>query len=408
VIVGAGVYSVIGSAAGLAHQSLWLSFVVGAGVAMLTALSYAEMATSFPVAGAEYVYLRKAWPGADWLAFSVGSILLLGGAATAATVEMAFAGYLRVFFDVPAIAAAGLLLALCTAVGIWGLRESSWLNIAFTLIEVAGLLMVVAAALWSDIRLPSQPAGAEPAVLAAAALLFFVYLGFEEVANLAEEVRDPARDLPMALFISLGVTTALYVMVAVALVSIAATADLAASEAPLATAIENVWPRAGNLLSGVALFATANTVLITLIATSRLAFAMGRDGEIPGVFAKVLPGRLTPWIATLLTFGLAVILLPAGSVKILAEISSFAALLAFLSVNIALIVLRYRMPDHPRPFRVPFAVGRLPILPLAAIVSIIVLLIHFEWAIYVAGLLALALTALAFLARQYLRRGNLL
>jgi amino acid transporter len=408
VIVGAGVYSVIGSAAGLAHQSLWLSFVVGAGVAMLTALSYAEMATSFPVAGAEYVYLRKAWPGADWLAFSVGSILLLGGAATAATVAMAFAGYLRVFFDVPAIAAAGLLLALCTAVGIWGLRESSWLNIAFTLIEVAGLLMVVAAALWSDIRLPSQPAGAEPAVLAAAALLFFVYLGFEEVANLAEEVRDPARDLPMALFISLGVTTALYVMVAVALVSIAATADLAASEAPLATAIENVWPRAGNLLSGVALFATANTVLITLIATSRLAFAMGRDGEIPGVFAKVLPGRLTPWIATLLTFGLAVILLPAGSVKILAEISSFAALLAFLSVNIALIVLRYRMPDHPRPFRVPFAVGRLPILPLAAIVSIIVLLIHFEWAIYVAGLLALALTALAFLARQYLRRGNLL
>jgi amino acid transporter len=375
---------------------------------MLTALSYAEMATSFPVAGAEYVYLRKAWPGADWLAFSVGSILLLGGAATAATVAMAFAGYLRVFFDVPAIAAAGLLLALCTAVGIWGLRESSWLNIAFTLIEVAGLLMVVAAALWSDIRLPSQPAGAEPAVLAAAALLFFVYLGFEEVANLAEEVRDPGRDLPMALFISLGVTTALYVMVAVALVSIAATADLAASEAPLATAIENVWPRAGNLLSGVALFATANTVLITLIATSRLAFAMGRDGEIPGVFAKVLPGRLTPWIATLLTFGLAVILLPAGSVKILAEISSFAALLAFLSVNIALIVLRYRMPDHPRPFRVPFAVGRLPILPLAAIVSIIVLLIHFEWAIYVAGLLALALTALAFLARQYLRRGNLL
>ena len=198
-----------------------------------------------------------------------------------------------------------MLLAFCTVLGIWGLRESSWLNIVFTLIEVAGLLMVVAAALWSDARLPSQPAGAEPAVLAAAALLFFVYLGFEEVANLAEEVRDPARDLPMALFVSLGVTTALYLMVAVAVVSIAATADLAASEAPLATAVENVWPRAGNLLSGVALFATANTVLITLIATSRLAFAMGRDGEIPGVFAKVLPGRLTPWIATLLTFGLA-------------------------------------------------------------------------------------------------------
>ena len=406
VIVGAGVYSVIGSAAGLAHQSLWLSFVVGAGVAMLTAFSYAEMATSFPVAGAEYVYLRKAWPGANWLAFSVGSILLLGGAATAATVAMAFAGYLRVFVDVPAIAAAGLLLAACTALGIWGLRESSWLNIAFTMIEVAGLMMVVAAALWSEVRVPPQTAGAEPAVLAAAALLFFVYLGFEEVANLAEEVRDPARNLPMALFISLGVTTALYVMVAVAVVSIAATAELAASEAPLATAIENVWPRAGNLLSGVALFATANTVLITLVATSRLAFSMGRDREIPGVFANVLPRRQTPWIAAILAFGLAAVLLPAGNVKILAEISSFAALLAFLSVNVVLIALRYRMPDHPRPFRVPFAVGRLPILPLAAIVSIVGLLLHFDWAIYVAGLLALTLTALAFLARQYLRDGN--
>ena len=141
VIVGAGVYSVIGSAAGLAHQSLWLSFVVGAGVAMLTAFSYAEMATSFPVAGAEYVYVRKAWPRANWLAFGVGSIILLGGAATATTVALAFGGYLRVFVDVPTIAAALALLLLCTALNIWGMRESSWLNIVFTSIEVAGLLM---------------------------------------------------------------------------------------------------------------------------------------------------------------------------------------------------------------------------------------------------------------------------
>lgn len=403
-IVGAGVYSVIGSAAGVAHHSLWLSFVVGAGVAMLTALSYAEMATSFPVAGAEYVYLRKAWPGADLLAFTVGSILLLGGAATAATVAMAFAGYLRVFVDVPTIAAAGLLLAFCTAIGIWGLRESSWLNVVFTLIEVAGLLMVVAAALWSNAQPAPQPIDTEPAVLAAAALLFFVFLGFEEVANLAEEVRDPSRDLPMALFVSLGITTALYVMVALAVVRIAATTELAASEAPLAMAIENVWPRAGNLLSAVALFATANTVLITVIATSRLAFAMGRDREIPSVFGKVLPARQTPYVATLLTFGLATTLLPASNVKILAEISSFAALMAFLSVNVVLIALRYRMPNHPRPFRVPFAVGRLPILPVAAIVSIVALSVNFDWVVYAAGLLAMALTMLAFFARQYARR----
>ena len=403
-IVGAGVYSVIGSAAGLAHQNLWLSFVVGAGVAMLTALSYAEMATSFPVAGAEYVYLRRAWPHADWLAFTVGSILLLGGAATAATVAMAFAGYLRTFIEVPTIAAAALLLAICTGLGVWGLRESSWLNVVFTLIEVTGLLMVVAAALSGEARSVTQPPPAEPAVLAAAALLFFVFLGFEEVANLAEEVRNPARDLPMALFVSLGITTVLYVMVALAVVSISAPAELAASEAPLATAIENVWPRAGNLLSAVALFATANTVLITVVAASRLAYSMGRDKEIPSIFGKVHPTRQTPYTAGLLTFGLAVVLLPASSVRVLAEMSSFAALLAFLSVNITLIALRYKMPDHPRPFRVPFAVGTLPILPVAAIVSIVALLVHFDWVVYAAGLLAAALTALAFLVREYVRR----
>lgn len=403
VIVGAGVYSVIGSAAGLAHHSLWLSFMVGAGVALLTALSYAEMATSFPTAGAEYVYIRKAWPGADGLAFGVGIVILLGGAATAATVAMAFGGYLRIFVEVPAIVAALALLAACTALNLWGLRESSWVNITFTSIEIVGLLIVVAAGVLSEATPPSAPV-AEPAVMAAAALLFFVYLGFEEIANLAEEVRNPARDLPLALFVSMGVTTALYVMVAVAVVSMAPTAELAASDAPLATAIEKVWPRAGNLLSAIALFATANTVLITLIATSRVAFSMGRDGEIPGLFAGMLKSRQTPWAAAILTFVMAAALVPAGSVKILAEMSSFAALLAFLSVNVVLIVLRYRMPGHPRPFRVPLAIGRMPLPPLAAIGSILALLVYFEWPIYAAGGLALLLSAVAFLARQWFRR----
>jgi len=330
-------------------------------------------------------------------------LILLGGAATATTVALAFGAYLRVFVDVPTIAAALALLTLCTLLNIWGMRESSWLNIAFTSIEVAGLLLVVAAGVLSEVTLPTVQAGAEPAVMSAAALLFFVYLGFEEIANLAEEVRNPARDIPMALFVSMGATTALYVMVAVALVSISPPAELAASEAPLTTAIENVWPQAGNLLSGIALFATANTVLITLIATSHLAFSMGRDGEIASVFARVLKGRQTPWVAALLTLAMAAVLLPVGNVQVLAEMSSFAALLAFLAVNVVLIVLRYRMPNHPRPFRVPLAIGQLPMMPLAAIVSIAVLLVHFEWRIYAAGGVALALTALAFAARQGFR-----
>jgi len=405
VIVGAGVYSVLGAAAGLAQSSLWISFLVSGGVALLTAISYAEMTTSFPAAGAEYVYIRRAWPKADWLAFGVGAIILIGGAAAAATVAVAFGGYLRVFLDCSAPAAALLLLAACTAFNIWGLRESSWVNIVFTSIEVAGLLLVIVAALMADTPPPAAAAATgNSSVMAAAALLFFVYLGFEEVANLAEEARNPSRDLPIALFVSLAITTSLYVAVSLAVLVLAAPAELAASEAPLAAAVQKAWPGAANVLSAIALFATANTVLITMIATSRVAFSMARDREISGAFARLLPVRQTPWVAAILIFAIAAVLIPIGSVKILAELSSFAALVAFFAVNLVLIVLRYRMPGHRRPFRVPLALGRLPVLPVLAIASIVLLLIHFEWRIYAAGGLALVVSALAFGTRQWFRR----
>ena len=404
VIIGAGVYSVLGAAAGLAQHDLWISFLVSAAVALLTALSYAEMATSFPEAGGEYVYVRRAWPRADWLAFGIGALILVGGSATAATVAIAFGGYLRVFVDWPAPLSAVLLLAGCTAFNIWGMRESSWMNVLFTSVEVIGLLLVVAAAWMYDGPPPQTAPITETSVMAAAALLFFVYLGFEEVANLAEEARNPSRDLPFALFVSLAATTALYIAVALAALSLASPSELAASAAPLAAAIEKAWPRAAGLLSAIALFATANTVLITVIATSRVAFSMARDKEIPGGFAHLLPRRQTPWAAALLTCAMAAVLIPIGSVKMLAEMSSFAALAAFLAVNASLLALRRRQPGRKRPFRVPFMLFGVPLPPVLAIVAIGVLLFHFEWQIYAAGAIALAVTAAAFAIRQMFRR----
>ena len=404
VIIGAGVYSVLGAAAGLAQHDLWISFLVSAAVALLTALSYAEMATSFPEAGGEYVYVRRAWPRADWLAFGIGALILIGGSATAATVAIAFGGYLRVFVDWPAPLSAVLLLAGCTAFNIWGMRESSWMNVLFTSVEVIGLLLVVAAAWMYDGPPPQTAPVTETSVMAAAALLFFVYLGFEEVANLAEEARNPSRDLPFALFVSLAATTALYIAVALAALSLASPSELAASAAPLAAAIEKAWPRAAGLLSAIALFATANTVLITVIATSRVAFSMARDKEIPGGFAHLLPRRQTPWAAALLTCAMAAVLIPIGSVKMLAEMSSFAALAAFLAVNASLLALRRRQPGRKRPFRVPFMLFGVPLPPVLAIVAIGVLLFHFEWQIYAAGAIALAVTAAAFAIRQMFRR----
>jgi len=403
VIIGAGVYSVIGAAAGLAQQGLWISFLVGALVAILTAFSYAEMTTAFPHAGAEYVYLRRALPKQSFAAFGVGMIILLGGAATAATVAVAFGGYLKQFLDVPVVVSAFMLLVACSALNVWGLQESSFANIIFTSIEIAGLLIVIAAGSMHGNLVTPLVAPLHFGIMPAAAIIFFVYLGFEEIANMAEEVRNPARDLPRAIFASIGITTLLYILVSISVVALVSPDELAASEAPLADAIQKVWPGASGMLSGIALFATANTVLITLIATSRLAFSMGRDGEIPPIFGVVLPGRRTPWIAALLIFAICAALLPVGDLKILAELSSFSALLAFLAVNVALIILRYRMPQHRRPFRVPLNIGRMPFLPIAAIVSIGFLLAYFDWKIYAIGAAAVALLSIVFFLRAGVR-----
>jgi APA family basic amino acid/polyamine antiporter len=145
VIIGAGVYSVIGAAAGLAGHSLWLSFLVGAVVAALTAVSYAEMTTAFPAAGAEYVYIRHALPNFRWISYIVAVVILVGGAATAATVAVAFGGYLRIMVNVPQSVSSLVLIVVCGGIIVWGLREASWVNVLFTSIEVAGLLLVIVA-----------------------------------------------------------------------------------------------------------------------------------------------------------------------------------------------------------------------------------------------------------------------
>jgi basic amino acid/polyamine antiporter, APA family len=406
VIVGAGVYSVIGSAAGIAQQNLWLSFAIGAVVALLTGLSYAEMTTSFPSSGAEYQYLRQALPQFAFVSFGLGLVILMGGAAAAATVAVGFGGYLKTFVDIPVWLSASALLAACTALNVWGLREASWANILFTAIEVVGLILVIAAgSMKGDLFGPLQIIGSD-GVLPAAATVFFVYLGFEKIANMTEEARNPSRDIPRAIFSSIAVTTILYILVSLAVIGLATPNELAESEAPLALAIERVWPGAGNVLGAIAIFSTANTVLISMIAGSRLAYSMGCDNQLPRHFAALLPKRGTPWVAAISIFAMSELLVPIGSVKSLAELSSLTALLAFLAVNLALIVLRYRLPDHDRPFRVPFAIGRMPIIPVIAILSIGLLMVNFDRDIYLAGGGAILLSGLAYLVQRRGRRSR--
>ena len=266
VILGAGIYSILGEAAGIAGEALWWSFLVASLAALLTGLSYAELATMFPQAGAEYVYVQAAWPKATWLPATLGWVLVATGIATTATVSLAFAGYAGLFVPFPPWAVAAVLVATVATLNVIGVTEASWANIIFTLIEAAGLVaLIVVGTRDSDFGrvFATMP---HPGVLSGAALIFFSYLGFEEIANLAEEARQPARDLPRAILIAVAVSTVLYILVAVASVALLAPSRLAASPSPLADTIGISAPWLAGALGGVALFATANTALIAMMA----------------------------------------------------------------------------------------------------------------------------------------------
>ena len=269
-----------------------------------------------------------------------------------------FAGYLGELVAVPALVAAWVLLAVVTSIDVIGVQQSGWVNTVFTLVEGGGLLLFTGLGATTESFGAAFAAMPELGVLSGAALVFFSFLGFENIANLAEEAEHPGRDLPRAIFLSLGIATTLYVLVAVASVALVPVDELADARAPLADAARPWSPAIAGALGGIALFATANTALVSILVASRVVFGIARDGELPRSWAKVSAGRKSPWVATLVVAAVAVALVPFGNVGVVASLSSFASLLAFATVNVALVVLRYREPQHSRPFRVRGSIGR--------------------------------------------------
>lgn len=377
VILGAGIYALVGKAAGLAGEAVWLSFVAAAVAAALTGLSYAELSGLIPRAGGEYHYARRAFGP---LAAFMTSWLLLGGLTVAsAAVALGFAGYLGALYPVPMpVGLLGILL-LSAAVLSWGTKESAGLAIAGTLLEVIGLIVVIAVGLpeLGEVDLTAMPHGAG-GVVAAATLIFFAYIGFEEIVQLAEETHDPGRTLPRALLLSIAITSVLYVLVALAAVAVLGAEALGSSDSPLADVVEAAvgW-KASAAIAVVALFSTGNTVLLLVMSSARLLYGMAEDGALPRALAHVHPGRRTPIRATLLIAALAAgTALAFERIEVVAELTNLALFATFVVMNLAVIALRFREPDAPRPFRIPGAIGRVPVVPVLGIVSVLALAVQ--------------------------------
>lgn len=384
-IVGAGIYTVIGAAAGQAGNDLWLSFILAAIAASFSALSYAELSSTFPNAGAEFIFVRKAFPKIDIPSFLTGWTIAFHSSATIAAVLLAFSGYLNVFLELPALLFSYSALLLLTLISITGIKKSSTANIIMVSIQLLGLLLLIVLGLNST-GAPDKEffiIDSFSGTIAATATLFFVYTGFEHMAALGSEVKNPGKTIPRAFLLTMLITTIIYLLISFTVLNISDASELAKVNSPLSLAATNLNSWMPIVLAVAALFATANAAFSGIISISRLLFGMASVGELPA-FMKKTNAQKVPWASTLVVLAAVAGFLLLGNIKLVAGMSSLGALLVFIAVNIALIVLRFKSPKEKRPFKVPLSIGKTPILPILAILISLALVIQYEWQVYAA------------------------
>ncbi|WP_340564301.1 amino acid permease [Streptomyces sp. GSL17-111] len=378
--LGTGIFVVLGEAVPEAGPAVTISFVIAGLTALFSALSYAELAGTIPASGSSYSYSYATM--GELVAWVCGLCLILEYGVSVAAVAVGWGQYLNElldgtigvtipaalsnppgdggYFNLPAL----LVVVLAMAFLMGGARESARVNSIMVVVKIGALLLFCAVA-FTGIRAgnyePFMPLGMA-GVSAAGASLFFSYIGFDAASTAGEEAKNPQRDLPRAIMLSLLIVTALYVMVAAVAVGAVPWESFEGSEAALAGVLSDVTGQEfwATILAAGAVVAIASVVLAVLYGQTRILFAMSRDGLVPRVFSKVHPRTGTPRANTFLVSAFCGVLAAAIPLGELANATSIGTLFAFGLVNVAVIVLRRTRPDMPRGFRVPFS----PLVPL--------------------------------------------
>jgi APA family basic amino acid/polyamine antiporter len=377
IIIGAGIYVLLGAATAQAGASVWMSFVLAAVLSLLTGLSYAELSSMFPSAAGEYEYTRQAMP--EWVAFVVGWMMIVGLVVAAATVSLGFGRYVGHFVEMSPRVAGLALLALVPLVAITGIKQSARLTVLMSAVQVGGLLLTIGIGLPHLGEVNLLAGRGTSGVLGAAALVFFAFIGFDEVITLAEETRDPTRTVPRALLLALGLSTLLYLAVAVAAVSVLGPQALAASPRPLADVMAHDLGRASaGVVAAIAMVSTANVTLLAVTAASRVIYGMAARAALPVRLARVHPHRQTPVHAIVVVAAVAAAFAALGDLTLIAAVTDFAVYLVFLAVNGAVVVLRRRRPEMARPFKVPGTLAGVPVVPVLGIGSVVVMMAYLD------------------------------
>ena len=352
-IFGAGIYVLIGKMAGIAGIYIPLSFLVASIVVFFTTLAYAELSARYPVSAGEAVYVNAGF-NSPLLSTVVGLTISLTGLLSSATILHGFHGYLSTFIHTPEIVTTLMLVILLSAIAIWGISKSILVTALLTLVETFGLSMIIYVGI-DYVSLDSQtlksflpPADLSllNSIILGAFLAFYAFIGFEDMVNIAEEVKDPTHTMPKAIILTLIIATLFYVTIALVSISVVPAEELSHSAAPLAKVYESATNSNATILSIIAMFAVINGALIQIIMVSRIFYGMSREGWLPNFLSVVHPKTATPINATLLA-GLLVLLLTAIlPLLTLAQSASFLIFIVFTIVNISLVLIKLRDP-HP-------------------------------------------------------------
>jgi basic amino acid/polyamine antiporter, APA family len=398
-IIGTGIFVLIGTAiVGDAHRSgagpgIMISFILSGITCALAALCYAEFAAMIPVAGSAYTYSYATL--GEFLAWLTGWNLILEYGVACVAVAIGWSGYFNNILkmcglELPYWAThapgsdggianlpAAIIVLLVTGILIVGVKESARATCAIVVIKLAVIIFFITVGVssvdpanWS----PFMPFGFA-GVGAAAAIVFFAYIGFDAVSTTAEEAKNPQRDLPIGIFASLGICTVLYISVAAVLTGLVPYSGIDI-HAPVAEGLRIVGFQWGAAIVATGAVAGITSVLVVMmLGQIRVFFAMSRDGLLGPWLSSVHPSFRTPHHATYLT-GIAVSIMaafiPIGEA---ADMTNIGTLFAFVLVCIGIMVLRYTKPDHPRPFRMPF----MPIIPILGVVACLGLMYFLPW-----------------------------
>ncbi|MCF6305734.1 MAG: amino acid permease [Rhodobacteraceae bacterium] len=355
VTIGAGIYVLVGETAAQAGMFAPMSFVLAAIVMAFSAGTFAELSSRFPQSAGEAIYVDRAF-GKNWLTLLTGGIVILSAIVAAATITLGGAGYVAALIDLPATVIIVTIVLLMGGIAAWGVKQSVIFAAVFTVLEIIGLLVIIAAGFYAqpDIltRLPEVipdfgDSIALGAIFTTSIIAFFAFIGFNDLVNLVEETKNPARNMPLAILLTLVIASGLYfAVVSVAVLSLPL-AELAEAKAPIGLLFESLTGASPVTITLIAVVATLNGIVIQIIMASRVLYGLGKQGRIPGFFAKINTKTKTPLQSTVLVTVIILALalfFPIGS---LAETTTRLILFVFSLINLSLIILKIKATPTP-------------------------------------------------------------